>query len=326
MNSLVTGSNGFIGSHLVEMLLQKNHDVTCLIRKTSNLQWIHKLPVHFLYGDVTDFDSLKPVVKGKDYIFHLGGSLRSKTEQGFYRVNYNGTLNLLNACKQNPVPLKKFIYVSSQAAAGPAPTTVPLKESDTPQPISRYGKSKLKAEQAVQNFNCHFPITIIRPPAVYGPHDDDILEIFKFVKWGIKPIIGKNDKFISLIHIKDLINGILLTIDNSTANGQTYFLANDPIYSIIEIQSEIEKTMHKRAIKIRVPEVLLDIYAFLSEFFSKLTNTIALVNRDKALELKQQFWLVDNSKAKHELGFVPEISLSEGIKQTYNWYRKQGWL
>ena len=326
MKSLVTGSNGFIGSHLVEHLIKKEHHVRCLIRKSSNLQWIHDLPVTFVYGDVTDLNSLLPAVKDVDFVFHLGGTVRAKTENGFYHVNYDGTKNLLDACCQQSPNLKKFIFISSQAAVGPNSEKKPFKEHDSPQPISIYGKSKLKAEQAVLEYQQFFPVTIIRPPSVYGPRDDDILEMFKYVNMGFKLLLGMKDKYISLIHVHDLVQGIILAVETAHTNGEIYFLTNDEYYSINEIETAMAHAMNKRTINIRVPEFLIDVYAAVSEFFARITGSVALVNKDKALEMKQRYWLVDNTKAKADLGFYPTISLEQGIRETFEWYKKCNWL
>lgn len=326
MKSLVTGSNGFIGSHLVEQLIKLGHQVICFVRKTSNLRWIQNLPVQFAYGDITDIDSLVSSAKDVDYVFHVGGTVRASTADGFYRANYRGTVNLLKVCRQENPNLKKFVFVSSQAAVGPSHNRTPLKETDPPHPISIYGKSKLKAEQAVLNYQQYFPITIIRPSSVYGPRDDDILEIFKYVKFGIKPLLGMKDKFMSLIHVDDLIDGIILSCTNENSTGQIYFLANDEIYSILEIETEIERAMNKKAITIRIPEIIIDIYANVNELIAKLTKQAAIVNKDKALEMKQPFWIVNCTKARAELGFSTKISLTDGIQQTLEWYRQYGWV
>lgn len=326
MNALVTGSNGFIGSHLVEQLIQHHYEVSCLIRRTSNLRWIRGLPVKFINGDITDFNSLVPAVKNMDYVFHLGGVVRAKNEQEFYQANYEGTENLLRACQQKNPDLKKFIFLSSQAAVGPGFDKIPLQESDPPRPISIYGKSKLKAEQAVLEYGPYFPVTIIRPPSVYGPRDDDILEIFKYVKRGIKSMPGMKDKFVSLIHVRDLVDGIILVAESEKSTGQIYFLANPKIHSILEFETEIAHAMNKKTITIRVPEFLIDFYAYVNELHSKMTDKIAIVNKDKALEMKQRYWLVDSTKARNELRFVTRISLEEGIRETLLWYRQNKWL
>ena len=143
MKALITGGNGFIGSYLVERLLNHGYQVKCLVRKTSNLRWIKDLPVEFVYGDITDIGSLLPIVVDVDYIYHLSGALRANKPGEFFRVNHEGTTNLLEASRQRNPALKRFIYVSTQAAAGPSGTGIPLTEADLPRPISTYGKTKM---------------------------------------------------------------------------------------------------------------------------------------------------------------------------------------
>ncbi len=326
MKALVTGGNGFIGSFLVERLLERNYQVKCLVRKTSNLRWIKDLPVQLVYGDVTNFDSLISLVKEIDYVYHLGGIVRAKNEQDFYLVNKEGSKNLLEACKQQNSNIKRFVYVSSQAAVGPSNDGIPITEDDFPCPISNYGKSKLAGEQEVVNYQKYFPVTIIRPPSVYGPRDDDILTIFKYIKSGIKPQIGKGEKKISIVHVNDLVRGILLAAEHKKAENETFFITNQNDCLWSELENLIAKVMGKNGVFVRVPEFLLDGIAFVSEKIARISGKAAIVNRDKALEMKQSYWLVDGSKAEKILGFVNEINIKEGLRQTYLWYQQQGWL
>lgn len=326
MKALVTGSNGFIGSHLVEYLLEKGHSVRCLIRKTSNLQWIKHLPVEFVYGDVTNSESLPKVVEGMDYIFHLGGTVRARDEDGFLRVNHRGTKNLLDACIQHNGGIKRFLFASSQAAAGPAVSKTPVKESDEPNPISMYGRSKRVAEREVMEYADRLPVTIVRPPSVYGERDDDILELFKYVNMGVKLLVGKDDKYLSLIHVRDLVRGIYLAVTSDKSIGEIYFLTNMDHYTTDQIETQIAAVLGKKTITIRFPEFLIDFYAFVSESIARLRNSVALVNKDKALEMKQPFWLVDGAKAKAHLGFESEIPFPDGIRSTAEWYNDNGWM
>lgn len=326
MNALVTGSSGFIGSHLVERLLGSGYHVKCLIRKSSDLKWIQNLPVEFVYGDISDFNSLLPIIYKIDYLYHLGGLLRARHESEYFRVNHGGTRNLLEACRSQNPELKRFIFISSQAAVGPNSDFRPLTEDDMPHPVSAYGKSKLLAEQSVMEYTKFFPVTIIRPPVVYGPRDDDILEIFRYIKFGVKLLFGNREKMISLIHVQDLVRGIHTAAEHSKAENEIFFMANKKYYSWIEIEDLIARIMEKRAVTIRFPEFILDVTANLSEQIANISKSAGLINRDKAIEMKQKFWLIDSTKAEQRLNFVTRISLEDGIKETYNWYRSQGWL
>ncbi len=326
MKVLITGGSGFIGSHLLERLLNHNYHIKCLIRENSNLRWIKNLPVEFVYGDVCDFNSLLPIVQNVDYIYHLGGILRTNTESDYFHVNHEGTKNLLTACSQLNPNLRRFIYISSQAAAGPSVDGIPLTENDPPQPISCYGKSKQLAELTVLEFQKFFPVTIIRPPVVYGPRDDDTLEVFKYIKFGIKPLLGNQEKIISLIHVHDLVRGIQIAAEHQNAKNEIFFIANKKGYRWIEVIDAIAQVMDKKALTIRFPEFVLDLAASLNEQVTNIFKSAAIINRDKAVEMKQSYWLVDASKAEQKLGFVPEILLEKGLKETYHWYRLQGWL
>ncbi|MBN1155633.1 NAD(P)-dependent oxidoreductase [candidate division KSB1 bacterium] len=326
MKSLVTGSNGFIGSHLVDYLLTKGHQVRCLVRKTSNLQWIHHLPVEFVYGDITATETLPPAVEGVDYVFHLGGTVRVAHESEFLRINHGGTINLLKACAEFNPQLKRFVFASSQAAAGPSNSMTPVRECDEAKPISRYGRSKRVAEEAVLDFAEKIPATIVRPPSVYGERDDDFLELFNYVNRGIKMLVGRGDKYISLIYIGDLVRGIYSAALSERSIGEIYFLTDMKPHSSNEIETEIARALNKKPFTIRFPELLIDLYAFVGETMARMRGRVAIVNKDKALEMKQSYWLVDGSKAKSHLDFKTEMSLEAGMKKTAQWYIEQGWL
>ncbi|NOZ60491.1 MAG: NAD-dependent epimerase/dehydratase family protein [Calditrichaeota bacterium] len=325
MRAFVTGSNGFIGSHLIEKLVEKKYAVRCLVRKTSDLRWIENLPVEFVYGDVTQSETLIPAVKDVDVVFHLGGLVRALSWDDFFRVNALGTKNLLDTCVRENVNLKRFVYVSSQAAVGPSSDGRKINENDEPAPISLYGKSKREAEKFVWEYRSNFPVTILRPPSVYGPRDDDILEIFKYINWGVKPRVGKKERRISIIYVDDLVRGIVRAAENERGANQIFFLTGEAC-DWAEFENKIAQAMGKKSIQVVVPEFGVNVAAFLGELAAKITRKPALLNKDKAREMKEQFWLVDGAKAEKTLGFKPEISLEKGIKRTYRWYCEQGWL
>ena len=169
MIALVTGSTGFIGSHLVEELLQLGYRVRCLKRKATKVEYIENLPVEFVDADYDDISSLYSAVEGVDYVYHIGGVTKSKDREGYYKGNFELTKNLLAAViKQNP-HVKRFVLASSLTAVGPGTRTKPVDETTPYHPITTYGRSKMEAEKECLSKVSEIPITIIRPPAVYGP-------------------------------------------------------------------------------------------------------------------------------------------------------------
>ena len=178
MNVLVTGATGFIGSHLAERLLADGHRVRCLVRRTANRRWLGDPRLELADGSITEPSSLPAAVAGIDIIFHVAGLTAARSREEFFRGNHDGTKNMLEAAARAGKPLR-FVHVSSQAAAGPSPTATPIDESFPCRPITAYGESKRAAEEEVLKYADQFPITIVRPPAVYGPRDNGVYTFFR---------------------------------------------------------------------------------------------------------------------------------------------------
>ena len=323
---MVTGSTGFIGSHLVEALLQKGIHVRCLVRKTSNLKWLQGLPIELIEGDCNEKPSLIEAVKGVDQIFHLAGVTKAIHMETYFQVNALGTKNLIHACLEKNSHLQKFIYLSSQAAAGPCQNGRKKNESDGCEPVSPYGQSKRKGEELALEHSHEIPLLILRPSAVYGPRDRDIYAFFKILSKGIKPCFYRKDQWISMCYVQDVVRAILLASESKASHGEIFFLSDGNDYRMEEVGHIFEQAMGIKAIGLRVPEWCIIGIATLSEYFSKLSGKPPLLNRGKVEEMIQKNWVCDIMKAKTHLGFEPRIGLSEGAKLTYAWYRQEKWL
>ena len=324
--ALVTGANGLVGSHLVERLLFKDYQVICLVRKTSNLRWLSGLEVEYVYADINEKDSLKDVVKDVDLVFHVAGLTKAKNREEYFKANCQGTKNLIEVCGEHNPRIKRFVYISSQAAVGPGKDERPLDETAPCNPITDYGKSKLEGEKIVLEFSSKLPVTVIRPPAVYGPRDPDILSFFKVANKGFKTLFGKGERYLSLCYIEDLIDGIILAAESSKGIGQIYFIADDQIYSWREAFGIIAKVLNKKTITLRIPNIFLFTMAFIAENIFRLLGKPTVVNIQKVREITQKYWVCDVFKAKKELGFSPKYKLEEGAKKTVRWYKEIGWL
>ncbi len=322
MRALVTGGTGFIGSHLVEALLKKGYDVTCLVRQTSTLRWIEGLKVKLTYGDCAEKETLKGLIKGFDYIYHLAGVTKAISREVYFRENSLGTENIVNGAAEGNPGLKKFVYLSSLAASGPSPDGIPLDENMLPNPVSDYGRSKLEGEKAVLSMGGILKFVIIRPPAVYGPRDRDIYFFFKMIKKGIIPVWG-GERFLSLLYVDDLIEGIISAGERGEG---TYFLSDGKIYSVEAITKKITEALGVRPLKMKIPEALLYAIALISEGFYRITGKPPLINREKITEALQKYWICNNSRAVNDLGFKPGVFLDDGIRRTAYWYKDHGWL
>ncbi|MBI5846715.1 MAG: NAD(P)-dependent oxidoreductase [Nitrospirae bacterium] len=320
MKALVTGATGFIGSFLVEALSAKGYDVTCLVRRTSNLKWLGHLRLQYLQADLDDTDSYAKKLGAFDYIFHLAGLTKADSAGDFFYANAECTKKLIAAAAEVTPALKRFLHVSSLAAAGPSIESRPLNEDSPSSPVSVYGKSKLEGEKAVFSCKGMLPVTIVRPPAVYGPRDTDFFLGFRAVQNRLFPDWGKSSY--SLIYVEDLVRGMILAAENKEAAGKVYYLADNRIYTNDDILTEMSKTLGRKAFRLRLPRSILPALAVVLQKIQKK----GIINPDKIQEIRHPHWTCDPAKAMKELGFHTEIPLGEGFKKTAEWYRKEKWL
>jgi len=326
LKALVTGGTGFIGSHLTEALIRKGVQVRCLLRKTSDLKWLKGLPVEFVPGDCNDMASLAEAIRGVDWVLHLAGATKAIKEETYFEVNGLGTENLIQACLENNPRIQKFIYISSQAAAGPSRNGIGKKESDPCEPVSFYGRSKRRGEESVLSQAHELPALILRPSAVYGPRDKDILALFKCLSRRIKPCLTGQQQHLNLCYVQDLVQGMLLALETQVKSGEIFFLSDGHDYRMEDVGDILAQAMGITALRIRIPKRMVVGIACFSEYLSKWLGRPFLLNKDKAEEIVQKEWVCDITKAKTLLGFEPRVPLSEGAGLTFEWYKKEKWL
>ncbi|MGA9405778.1 MAG: NAD-dependent epimerase/dehydratase family protein [Bacteroidota bacterium] len=329
MNSstaFVTGGTGFIGSHLVERLLSRGYRVRCLIRNEKKKGYLEKLPVDFYTGDLFSSAVLDKGISGVDYVYHVAGVVGSRNKEGFYKQNRDGTKNIVESTFRVNPHLKKFIFISSGAAVGPADASRMVDESTPYHPITTYGKSKMEAELEVLNLKGLLPITIVRPTAVYGPRDPATFDYFNTINKGLEPLVGFKDKVVSLVHSTDLISGVILAGESIISAGQIYFLGSDRPYTWREIGDATKLVMGKKTFRVRLPEPLVYAVAVTAGLLSSFSEKPSVLNFEKGRDMVQDYWSFDSTKAKRDLGYTPVVTLFEGIKETVEWYTQNGWM
>ena len=325
MRALVTGASGFIGSNLVERLLSQGVDIKCLVRRGSNLTWLKNLPVTLVAGDYHDPASLAPAVADTEVVFHVAGATRAPHRAAFFRGNFEATRNLLLACEEFGPQDQKFVFISSLSAAGPS-SGAPLTEDQEPQPVSAYGASKLAAEKAVLDYSRKRPATIIRPPAVYGPRDRDTLLLIKSINRGLHVIPGGPGQKVSLVHVQDLVTGIVLAARSPRSQGRIYFICGEGHYDWLTIGEYAGRVLDKRFRTFYVPWWLMRVVALGGSLTSQFTDTPTLLSLDKLKDMRQAQWLCSNARAKAEIGFQPAMDLLSGLADAAAWYKAAGWL
>jgi nucleoside-diphosphate-sugar epimerase len=325
-NVLVTGATGFVGHNLVDALLRKGYRVTCLVRKTSDTRALQRQHVRLVEGDLPDPQAVRRAARGVFAVCHLAGLIKAASREDYYRVNQGGTRILLEALAEANPGLNRFIHVSSLAAAGPSKDDRGLTEDERPNPISWYGESKLRSEQEVVRFSDAFPATILRPSAVYGPHDSETLLIFRMIKRGYLLTPGRFTRRFSLIHAEDLAAACIKAMESNTPSGEIYFISRPEIHTWGDVGRRIAQKLGKSYRQISFPRWMALTVGLAGDLWAGVTGRPATLNSQKVRELLQPSWICNTSKAREALGFNPAIDLDNGINETVRWYQNQGWL
>ena len=328
MKTLVTGATGFIGSHVVDILRQTDTEIICTARPSSDVRWLEGKDITIINASLNNPESLIPAVRDVDMIIHVAGLTAARNDKEFLIGNRDATKHLLDTASTYAPRLERFLHVSSQTVTGPSQSlSLPVHENSPLQPITAYGRSKKAAEEVVQTYSDRMPITIVRPPAVYGERDTAILTFFQSVSKGIVPLIGFDDKRVSLIHGIDLARGIVEAANHSNTIGQTYFVSSEEFYSWKQI-AEITKDAFGKSfvLPIRVPHGLVMTLAGLSEIFGRFSTKPPVLNFEKGKDLIQPYWICSVEKAKKDFGWKQGISIEEGIERTVRWYIDNKWV
>jgi nucleoside-diphosphate-sugar epimerase len=219
------------------------------------------------------------------------------------------------------------VYVSSLAAVGPSADGKPVGDNALPRPVTQYGRSKLAAEEAVLAAKDRIPVTVIRPPLIYGPRDRETLAFFTSVKSGVLPVLGDGTNTLSVIYGPDCAAACVRAATAGVPTGRTFFVDDGAVYVWRDALAEIEKALGKRAfVRFGLPIGAVKVAAAASQLYGRLTNTAQMLTLDKVNELKQRHWVCEGSGARSELGWQPRTTWRDGVAQTVAWYRHAGWL
>ena len=338
MRALVTGANGFVGSHLTKTLADMGIKTTAFILKGTGIKLLKQLKPNFDYinvveGNILDVATLKQLIKGTDFIFHLAGVIRGFNQRDYDRINVDGTRNVLRACMEVNPEVKRVVIISSLAAAGSGTLKKPSCEEDTPNPSMRdyYGISKFKLECVTQACMEDLPISIVRPSPVFGPGDLISLDLFKVVKAGIIAKVSGPRRPFSFIDVEDLVNAIVLCGTHPNAVGQLFNIGADYTVTWEDLMEIISVSVFNRKpgslIKFNLPIYLLKILAYALEGIAKLTRNLApFINRSKIENAVFPGSVCGNQKAKNLLGWKPKHDAISMAIRAGTWAKDHGMI
>lgn len=327
MKVLVTGGSGFLGSHVAEQLVNKGHQVRALVRKSSNVKFLSSLSgVELAHGSVEDKDSVARAAEGVDAIVHGAGLVKALKPAEFTATNVDGTRNLLEVALDRRNAIKRFVFVSSLAAHGPSDDGSPVPQDREPSPVTEYGRSKLAAERVVVGAKDDLDVTVIRPPTIYGPRDNEMLAFFESMSMGILPVMGKGTQKLSVVYAEDCARACIAALEVDHESGRAYYVEDGGAYTLSEMADLYQEGTGKRAFRLPVPIALLRVAAFGNETWAQLRKEARIFTRDKVNELVAPHWVCSSEPIQKELGWRAEVPWREGSRRTAAWYKENGWI
>jgi nucleoside-diphosphate-sugar epimerase len=273
--------------------------------------------------DYGDLDSVRGCFKQLDFdaIVHCGGAVRALSKKDYFEANVENTVRLCKAVLEIKPNLKKFVFISSQAAMGASKSMTPKGLDELETPVSDYGLSKLIAEKEIKRLlGGKIPYTILRPASVFGQGDKDIFIFFNLVHHHLKPMTLKK-RYLQLVFVEDVAKAVAASLYKEGTDSKTYFLAQMTPYTWEGLAKTIAKGADIKTMPLLLPDFVFHIAAFIAQNLAKLAKKPAILNKQKINEMLQDYWIADSTPAQRDLG-IDFTLLEKATAITYNWYVK----
>ncbi len=325
MKVLVTGATGFVGSHLIDTLLARGHDVTALVRSPARAAPLAARGVRLVTGDLAARDALRDATADQQAVIHAAAVTGAPDEATFLAANRDGTANVVEAAVRAG-SVERLVLVSSGAAGGPAAKGAPRTGHEPDRPVTMYGRSKLAAEAVLRD--AAVPWTILRPPAVYGPRDlDGFLPVFRAARrLGLAPVFGDGTQELSLVHAADLAAACLAAASAPMAVGRTYYVNHPDVVTSAELARAVGRAVGREVRVFPLPTWVARSAMAVSGRWAALTGKKTILQGDKVNEFLEPAWTGDPAAFVADTGWRPTRDLASGLAETAEWYRGAGLL
>jgi nucleoside-diphosphate-sugar epimerase len=302
----LTGATGFIGGFLARHLAAAGWRVRALVRSSTPAGVVANLPAEPVFGDLEDVDSLRGLVRGAEAVVHCAGSVRGTGPGAFHRVNADGLARLVEvAALERPTP--RFLSLSSLAAREPS--------------LSAYSASKRLGEQALAMKARGMQWLVLRPPAVYGPGERELLPLFEWMARGFAPMLGCAAARISLLYVEDLADAVRCWLDAERRQSGVFALHDGRVggYSWAEVVDAAESLLGRRIRRVRVPGRLLSLVGGVNLLAARALGYAPMLTPGKVRELRHPNWVCSNEALREVIGWEPRVRLREGLRRTFSW-------
>jgi len=326
--ALVTGATGFIGRHLVPLLLERGDAVRAVVRNPAKFRAVFPDSRHIetVPGDLADPACAARAVDGATHVYHVAGVTKAFNSAAYYQGNVEVTRTIVAAVRASARAPERFLHVSSLAAVGPSITPEPPTDFDSPAPLTHYGRSKLEGEAAVRPLAAVCPVTVFRPPVVFGPGDIDVLHFFRAVARGWLPIVGHDRKRVSAVYAPDLAAAMVAAADSDAAVGKTYYPCYTESYRWSELGRIAARVLGRTCRRVTVPIPVVWAVALAAQLVGRIARQPTILNLEKVREMRAFYWVCSPAEAARDFGFQPRWTIDEAIRRTIDWYKDHGQL
>ncbi len=307
----ITGATGFIGQAICRVLHDAGLVIRVLARSPGRLERLRVQENDVVQGDLHDQRALQSLVAGAAAVIHCAGVVRGVCQSDFDRVNVEGLGNLLDAMKSVEHPPRLF-YLSSLAAREPE--------------LSFYARSKHHSEQLLAERATNISWLALRPPAVYGPGDRELLSLFKLMSRGLVPVLGERNARFSMIFVEDIARLVLAWIQQDISTSGSSALDDGKVdgYSWDDVGDTVAQLCQRRVRSLKVPDAMLDIPARVNRGLARLWGYAPMLTPEKLRELRHPDWVCDNQELRAVVAWQPRYELAEGLRHTPGWCARQG--
>lgn len=323
MRVAVTGGTGFLGRHLLAALVERGDEVAALVRSPAKAEGVRLRGCRVVEGALEDGAARARLLSGAGVVYHVGGLVAAPSLAAFRRVNRDGTALLARDAAAAGVA--RFLLVSSLAVTGPSPRGRSLDEASGPGPVTQYGHSKREGETAARASGV--PLTIVRPPAVYGPGDRAFLTLFRLVATsGVFPLLGDGRQELSLVFAPDLARALVAAATSSATLGGTYHAAHAEVVTQRQLGEALGRALSRRVRFVRLPGPLLVALLHAARVLGRVAGRSRLPAPDKAHELLAPAWRASSEALRRDASWVADVPVERGFAITAAAYRDAGWI
>ena len=316
---LVTGATGFVGSHIAEAFVEAGYEVRCGVRVSSDTRWILSLPVEPVPLYLDRPESLMRALEDTQVVVHAAGITRARQTGDYHSVNAEGTARLAAAAAGAGV--RRFVLIGSLAARGPDALSL----DGWDRPASHYGWSKLEAEAHLRALGGEMETVVLRPAAVYGPRDVDMLPLFKMARGGWL-ILPSGPGLLQPVYATDVARSALAASGNEYPGFGPFPVAEATHYTWRDIVGGLERALGRSIRTTQLPATFFRLAGQAVEVAARALGSVPVFDERRALDLAIYTWTCDPSHTEKALRWHTKVPLYEGLERTARWYREAKWL